>query len=452
MKSKDTLILESLYVLVSEGILEVEKRLKEIFTITDLGDEDIQNIINIDVTKQKTDSIKIAQFITSSDLSLDEVLNLYKEFVKFKNKGASETRDFQSFKSLKDLIDVLTKLNTQEVQKFLKESDDVKKLLDLDKSLGKRDSGIIAKWIKDLKGRIPNSEIINEYEKFLGYKEQRIEGASDLGLYKSFYDFAEFIHNEEAKNAKTEEKQNVVVGYDPIYEDNEVTIWDIDNVGKSVNIGHSVSRKIGGTQITWCISTPLNSGVTNYFSSYRQGKVGSGQPLSFYFVWSKNMPQDKKPDYSFSAVAIRKDGEFEITPRPNGTTQKSWEEIVSLVPALKDHKNVFVYKPLTDQEVKRMRLFDNLGRNFNEEEFLSLDEKDQYEYISYGEDVPVTTFLKLSKERKNDYLNILAQSQTRDPSKKLLNVLTPEQLERMENTRFRAIEYKMTGVNAPLAL
>lgn len=448
MKDKDALILESLYLLVSEGISETEKKLKDM----DISDEDIQKLIAVDVTKQKSDSLKMGEFLSKTDLTINDVINLYKEFVKFKNKGASEARDFQAFKTLKDLETVLTKLNTQEVEKFLKESDDIKKLLNLDKSLGKRDSGIIAKWIKELKGRIPNSEIINEYEKFLGYKEQGIEGANDLGSYKSFYDFAEFIHNEEAKNAKEEEKQNVVVGYDPVYEDDKIVIWDIDNVGKSINIGHSVSRKIGGTQITWCISTPLNSGVTNYFSSYRQGKVGSGQPLSFYFVWSKNMPQDKKPDYSFSAVAIRKDGEFEITPRPNGTQQKSWEEIVNLVPDLKEHKNVFVYKPLTDQEIKRMRLFDNLGRNFNEEEFLSLDDKDQYEYISYGEDIPVSTFLKLSKERKNDYLNILAQSQTRDPSKKLLNVLTPEQLERMENTRFRAIEYKLTGVNAPLAL
>lgn len=448
MRDKDALILESLYLLVSEGVSETEKKLKDM----DISEEDIQKLIAVDVTKQKSDSLKMGDFLSKSDLSINDIINLYKEFVKFKNKSASEARDFQAFKTLKDLENVLTKLNTQEVEKFLKESDDIKKLLNLDKSLGKRDSGIIAKWVKELKGRIPNSEIINEYEKFLSYKEQGIEGASDLGSYKNFYDFVEFIHNEEAKNAKEEEKQNVVVGYDPIYEDNDIVIWDIDNVGKSINIGHSVSRKIGGTQITWCISTPLNSGITNYFSSYRQGKVGSGQPLSFYFVWSKNMSQDKKPDYSFSAVAIRKDGEFEITPRPNGTQQKSWEEIVNLIPALKEHKDVFVYKPLTDQEIKRMRLFDNLGRNFNEEEFLSLDDKDQYEYISYGEDIPVSTFLKLSKERKNDYLNILAQSQTRDPSKKLLNVLTPEQLERMENTRFRAIEYKLTGVNAPLAL
>jgi hypothetical protein len=448
MKDKDTLILESLYLLVSEGLSEMEEKLKGM----GVSDEDIEKLINVDITKQKTDSLKMGQFISSADLSVDDVINLYKEFVKFKNKGASETRDFQSYKSLKDLENVLVKLNSQEAQKILKDSEDVKKLLNLDKSLGKRDSGIIVKWIKDLKGRIPTSEVMSEYEKFLEYKEQGIEGANDLGLYKNFYDFVEFIHNEEAKNAKQEEKQNVTVGYEPVYEDQEITIWNIDNVGKSINIGHSVSRKIGGTQITWCISTPLNAGMTNYFSSYRQGKVGSGQPLSFYFVWSKKMEQQKNEDYSFSAVAIRKDGEFEITPRPNGTRQKSWEEIVNLIPALKNHKDVFKYKPLTDDEVKRMRLFDNLGRNFNEEDFLKLDDKDQYEYISYGEDIPVTTFLKISKDRKNDYLNILAQSQTRDPSRKLLNVLTPEQLERMENTRFRSIEYKLTGVNAPLAL
>jgi len=448
MKDKDTLILESLYLLVSEGLSETEEKLKGM----GISDEDIEKLINVDITKQKSDAVKMGQFISDSDLSINDVINLYSEFVKFKNKGASETRDFQSYKSLKDLENVLIKLNSQEAQKILKDSEDVKKLLNLDNSLGKKDSGIIVKWIKDLKGRIPTSEVISEYEKFLNYKEQGIEGTSNLGLYKSFYDFVEFIHNEEAKNAKQEEKQNISVGYDPVYEDEEIAIWDIDNVGKSVNIGHSVSRKIGGTQITWCISTPLNAGITNYFSSYRQGKVGSSIPLSFYFVWSKKMEQQKNEDYSFSAVAIRKDGEFEITPRPNGTRQKSWEEIVNLIPTLKNHKDIFKYKPLTDNEIKRMKLFDNLGRNFNEEDFLKLDDKDQYEYISYGEDIPVTTFLKISKDRKNDYLNILAQSQTRDPSKKLLNVLTPEQLERMENTRFRAIEYKLTGINAPLAL
>lgn len=448
MRDKDTLILESLYSIVVEGVSEVEKKLKEL----NINDEDIQKMVAVDVTKQKSDSLKMGQLLSSSDLDINDIINLYKEFVKFKNKGVAEARDFQSFKTLKDLENVLTKLNSEEVQKILKDSGDIKKLLKLDKSLGKRDSGIIAKWIKDLKGRIPNSEILNEYEKFLRYKEQGIEGASDLGIYKKFYDFAEFIHNEESKNAKQEDKQNVNFGYDPIYEDDNIAIWNIDNVGKSINIGHSVSRKIGGTQITWCISYPLNSGITNYYSAYRQGKVGSSVPLSFYFVWSKKMEQQRSEDYSFSAVAIRKDGEFEITPRPNGTRQKSWEEIVKLIPALKEHRNLFVYKPLTENEVRKMRLFDSLGRNFNEEDFLKLDEKDQYEYISYGEDIPVSTFLKLSKERKNDYLNILAQSQTRDPSRKLLNALTPEQMDRMEATRFRAIEYKLTGVNAPLAL
>lgn len=446
MRDKDTLMLESLYCLIAEGLSETEKKLKSL----NIDDEDVKKLIEVDITKQKSDAIKLGEYLSSSNLSIDQIINLYKEFVKFKNKGAAETRDFQGFKSLKDLEKVLAKLNSEEAQKILKDSDETKRLLNLDKSLGKRDSGIIVKWIKELKGRFPNSEVIGGYEKFLEYKEQNVEGSSDLGLYNRFFDFAEFIHNQEAKNATEEESQNIKVGVDAIYEDKEIAIWDIDNVGKSINIGHAVSKRLGGTQITWCISYPLNSGLTNYFSSYRQGKVGSQQPLSFYFVLDKK--KDNTNPYVWSAVARRKDGEFEITPRPNGTARKEWEEIVNLIPSIKNHKQFFVYKPLSESEVKKMNFFDRLGRSFDEEAFLQMDDKDQYEFISMGQDIPVSAFLRLSKERKNDYLNILAQSQTRDPSKKLLKVLTPEQTDRIESTKYRAIEYKLTGVDAPLEL
>jgi hypothetical protein len=448
MKNKDSIILESLYTLIYEGVAETEKKLTEF----GLESNDIKKLIDVDITKQKSDAIKMGEFFNSSDMELDNIISLYNEFVKFKNKGAPETRDFQSFKSMDSLEKTISALNLKEAQKFLKDKEEIDKIVKMDKSLGKKETGIIARWVKDVKGRIPNSEIINAYEKFLEFKDQNIEGAEDLSKFDNFSQFIEFIHNEESKNAKAEEKQNVAVGYDPIYEDDEIAIWDIDNVGKSINIGHNVSKKIGGTQITWCISYPLNSGLTNYFSSYRQGKVGSQMPLSFYFIWSKKMEQSQREDFSFTALAIRKDGEFEITPRPNGTRQESWEKIIEKIPALKDHKELFVFKPLSESEVKKMNFYDRLSRSFDEEAFLSLDEKEQYEYISFGQDIPVSTFARLSKDRKNDYLNILAQSTTRDPSKKLLRLLTPQQIERMEEARYRSIEYKLTGVNAPLAL
>ena len=64
MRDKDTLMLESLYCLIAEGLSETEKKLKSL----NIDDEDVKKLIEVDITKQKSDAIKLGECLSSSDL------------------------------------------------------------------------------------------------------------------------------------------------------------------------------------------------------------------------------------------------------------------------------------------------------------------------------------------------------------------------------------------------
>jgi hypothetical protein len=441
MRDRDAIILESLYEIISEGLKETQQKLEAM----GLDEDTVKKVTDLDITKQKLDSLKLAKWITGGT-ELGTVLDLYKQFIKFKAKNNPKTKDINTFKTPADLSKVIGELNSAEVEKFLKDKKESERLLKFDKSPTKSEAVTLASWIKEAGGGLPVKETVDEFEKFLGYRREGIEGAANINNYPNYQEYSNFIHTEEGK----EEKEEVVTGHtkteqDAVYSDDEVAIWDIDTLGKSIRIGNELVAKTG-TRVTWCIIPPLGSGRTNMYSNYR---FGEGE-WSFYFVWSKK--REKSDPYVLTAIAKRKDGEYSFTPSPNGTISKiSWDRIVKdKMPELEGKEHFFKYHPLTQEERTRIRTFERLGRSFNESDFLSLSDVDQYEYISSEMDIPVETFLKMSKERKNDYLNILARSIRRKIPAKLIRVLSPEQKDRFNETQTRAMKYFMTGVEAPL--
>lgn len=67
-------------------------------------------------------------------------------------------------------------------------------------------------------------------------------------------------------------------------------------------------------------------------------------------------------------------------------------------------------------------------------------------------DIPSETVLKISPERRNDYLNILARNTTgrRKIPMDLIKKLSPKEVERFNQVRQQSVENYLLGIDAPL--
>jgi acetyl-CoA carboxylase carboxyltransferase component len=117
---------------------------------------------------------------------------------------------------------------------------------------------------------------------------------------------------------------------------------------------------------------------------------------------------------------------------------------------LKGKQGYLKYKPLSNEEENKMVKLERLARYFEEEQFLNLSQMDQYEYISAGYNIPAKTFVKLSKERKNDYLNIMAEDLDREMPEDLEAVLEEREMKRYLALHERAWENHLQGIEAAL--
>jgi hypothetical protein len=462
MRDRDTLILESLYQLVCEGAKETTEKLKKM----ELDDDTIKKFIDVDVTSQKMDAINLGKLYKNENPNIDDLIRLYKEFVKFKKKNNSQTKDFsQQFRTIESLDKTIGDLNSIEAAKFLKDKTQTNRMLGADKSVGKTDSLILAKWVAESGGAIVTQDAVNEYLDFSRIKEQNVQGSESLENFADYGDFTNFVHVNLAdgltKNEEEEEELivgNIRIPSKPDYDDENVAIWGIDSVSESIGVGNALIDMTGvrvGQRGNWCTTWPIDGGSTNMYATYR---TGAGYKWTFYYVWNKkrktgfksgSIPNDK---WVIAAIGKKENGRYSLTPAPNNTIMDiDWNGIVREMPELKGKEDIFVYKPVSQEKATKMQTYSRLARYFNEREFLEMSEFDQWEYISEEYDIPLETFKKLSKERRNDYINLLARStRNRKVPEKFFRALTPNELKRYEEVRSRVTEYWILGIEAPL--
>jgi hypothetical protein len=210
MRDKDTLILESLYRLVCEGAKETTEKLKKM----ELDDDTIKKFIDVDVTSQKMDAINLGKLYKNENPNIDDLIRLYKEFVKFKKKNNSQTKDFsQQFRTIESLDKTIGDLNSIEAAKFLKDKTQTNRMLGADKSVGKTDSLILAKWVAESGGAIVTQDAVNEYLDFSRIKEQNVQGSESLENFADYGDFTNFVHvNLADETIENEEEGELIVG------------------------------------------------------------------------------------------------------------------------------------------------------------------------------------------------------------------------------------------------
>lgn len=461
MRDKDTIILESLYGLVVEKAKDVIENLKKL----NVEDENINKFIAIDPTGQKSDAYVLGKMHSNQGTNADYLISLYKQFLKFKNKKNSQTQDFpRQFNSVEKLEVTIRDLNTIEVMKMVTDKDEAKRLLELDKEEPKIEAVTVAKWIYDGRRNLLPSDVVDAYEKLLELRGRDVEGSKDVTKFNGYIPLTEFIHthmgNEDEPNKKIDTGGKVTITKKPIYNDDDIAIWYISTVQEAISIGNAlidladVRTPTGLTPVNWCTTWNLAGDPrgANMFSYYR-----SNYKWAFYYTWSKkrergfkegSSPNDK---FVITAIAAAQNGNYTITPAPNGTSpEKSWSNIVSDMPELNGKQKYFEYKTISGEEENKTLKFERMARNFDEEQFLALRQTDQYEYISAGFDIPVKTFPKLSTERKEEYINVLARDLDRELPEKFEAVLSEKEMQLYLTLHERAWENHLQGRPAVL--
>jgi hypothetical protein len=459
MRDKDTIILESLYGLVVEKAKDVVEKLKTL----NVPEEIINQFIAIDPTGQKNDAQALGVIFANQNPDVNYLISLYKQFLKFKNKNNSQTKDFpRQFDSLEKLEVTIRDLNSVEVLKFVPDRQEANRLLTLDPAAPKIEASIVAKWINDGKRTLLPKDVVDAYEQFVELKEQGIEGSEDVSKYKSYVELTEFLHQHIESEDKVDVGAKVNITKKPVYNDDEVAIWYVANTNEAISIGNAlidmndVRTPDGKRPANWCTTWSIVGGGTNMFMSYR-----TYQKWTFYYTWSKKRNTGFKETkgseavandpYVITAIGVTRDGQYALTPAPNGTrTAEPWSTIESWMPELKGKQGYFKYKPLSNEEEDKMVKLERLARYFEEEQFLNLSQMDQYEYISAGYNIPAKTFVKLSKERKNDYLNIMAEDLDREMPEDLEAVLEEREMKRYLALHERAWENHLQGIEAAL--
>ena len=461
MRDKDTIILESLYGLVVEKAKDVIEKLKTL----NVPEEIINQFIAIDPTGQKNDAQALGTIFSNQNPNVNYLIALYKQFLKFKNKNNSQTKDFpRQFDSIEKLEVTIRDLNSVDVLKLVADRQEALRLLSLDPAAPKIEASIVAKWINDGKRTLMPKDVVDAYEQFVELKEQNIEGAEDISKYKSYIELTEFIHQHFPETEKLDVGAKVNITKKPVYNDDEIAIWYIANTNEAISIGNALidmadvrtpSKK---TPANWCTTWSIVGGGTNMFMTYR---TGEHYKWTFYYTWSKKRKTGLKEntgsdaiandEYVITAIGVTKDKKYALTIAPNGTrSTKPYSALVADMPELEGKEGYFKYKPLTYEEENRVLKFERLARYFNEEDFLNLNQTDQYEYISAGYEIPAKTYVKLSKERKNDYLNIMAEDLDREMPEDLEALLSENEMNRFLKAHERAWENHLQGIVAEL--
>jgi hypothetical protein len=171
-----------------------------------------------------------------------------------------------------------------------------------------------------------------------------------------------------------EEFEHVVDGYTPIeesdyslpeidltdvdisYEDDDVLIFAPDEKQKCINIRMKLAP-----DRRWCTSW---EGSSNYYYNYRLT-----QNLTLYYVINKNLPEN---DLNYAVVIlVDKYGEMRLADGSNsgrysGGQVLPWDEILGKVPVLKNKKEYFEAKPLSEEEMVKMNLYKNYNLKTND--------------------------------------------------------------------------------------
>ena len=242
-------------------------------------------------------------------------------------------------------------------------------------------------------------------------------------------------HHKQQENKITDE---------PIYNQDGLTVYEAPNRESCISIGKREK---------WCIS---RTDASNMYNSYRFAL----QEPNFYFIKNNKLPSNNI--WSFFVLMVLNNGYYSLASRDNsgeftGSKQISWEEVLKNVPFLKDVKDLFKSKPLTEFEkevyqkvkpkVSNSDLLEHfgslylvgeyigIGHSLSSNQFLNLNNPElRMKYINLGHDLLENEVLQsLTSSEMNRYISVKVQVDGHLNLKSLTslpnNITFPEKIE-----------------------
>jgi len=117
--------------------------------------------------------------------------------------------------------------------------------------------------------------------------------------------------------------------------------------------------RLGSDKSSWCISRPPQD--SNYYYSYRFGKMGKERTM--YFVFDLN---EKEPINKYFVILVDDDTNYylaDITNSGNfsGSRITSWDTVVKKIPRIKNLRNLFVWRPFSEEELIMVNSLQNIS-------------------------------------------------------------------------------------------
>lgn len=196
-----------------------------------------------------------------------------------------------------------------------------------------------------------------------------------------------------------------------IIDDNGFRVYAIPNQGTSIRFGYYSAKinddlqKIYPEKATsgpdreiysaWCVTWPdTKYSKPNMWRSYRESE---SRPRTFYFAIDESKDLNLTDDFEkqkYYLGAIQKEGGqsttgFRLNSVANdGEKELSWEQIVSIYPKLRDHKDLFIEQKFTEEELQSLTRVGQIVENNNSDfDFKKQSRKDKKTYISSGNSI-----------------------------------------------------------------
>lgn len=339
-------------------------------------------------------STMLNKFSEQTDDSKSTIEKYINTFERFKQSLPANERDIQKYeyKDIKKLID-----DRVSKQKRKKEQDEILEKYMSSESLGKgmniEDIKVLLRKYYEIQPYLPKdlqnilkisgsklSKLIDDKfdniftsENFKKFKKERKGETTDeeimvrLERYVNSFDevprytkpvhemtFDEFekvadvlpVTNEDEKSGTIDLSDTEVV-----YEDDNVLIFHPDKKQQCINIRKKYAPNRG-----WCTSW---EGSGNYYYNYRLN-----QNLTLYYIINKNLDVSHV-DFA-SVILVEPYGGMRLADGSNsgqysGGSVIPWNDIVRKIPVIKDKKQLFVAKPLSDEEQTNMRALRNVS-------------------------------------------------------------------------------------------
>jgi hypothetical protein len=479
MRDKDAIILESLYGVILEGRAETIA----ILTKAGIPDEYINSVIENGKLVTPEAGVVAKYLLEMQPLTQEKVEhfnNLYKTWTYYRttrrDPRATQINQYKTFNSFVIAINTMQDETKKKILAALKEnftavSDEIiERFYDLDKTPDKKEALKLSKWFR--RGGVEAQTLLSQYETLKNNN-------GNLDQYQSYDEFWKAIDPEGYNRANQGEQNDGLTEQalgKAVYKDDRIAIWAVPDVNTSIKYGNGFL----GQKYNFCISIPLDSGGSNRFLSYRK----TSNPHSFYFVrarYRSNKQKDggtqgspnfenpyhmivvsKHPnDDSWSRTTannryntgptIGANGQLVTTEEEKrqypdeyyNTKECSWNDLVRYVPELANHKDIFKFIPVPEDEETILRRYRYISDVSNDpivfgRRFSQLPPEQQKQYINSGFRVNLVIFKKFSPELRKAFIDT-AVTTTADLNKIWLMSFTEDEKKRYITRRKQAL-------------